>query len=106
MFCQSCHTTLRTVQIITFAILRRYISSWRRRFSQTSTTIEWKLQSNQRRNVFRSQVAGQTDGTRYQPFNCSSKISLLPPGQKLQRVLLEGYLASGHVGSRKILPCG
>lgn len=30
-------------------------------------------------NVFRSRAAGQTSGTRYQPFSCSSKISLLTP---------------------------
>src|SRR6188768_2873228 len=35
------------------AVLRRQTSSWRRCLSETSTTIEWKLQSNQRRNVFR-----------------------------------------------------
>ena len=60
----------------------RYMSLCSSRSSQRSTTIEWKLQSNQRRNAFRSRAAGQTDGTRYQPFNCSSKISLLTSARR------------------------
>src|SRR5215469_4920506 len=45
--------------------------------SQRSTIVVWKPISNHMRNVVRSRCEGQTEGTRYQPLSCSSKISLL-----------------------------
>jgi hypothetical protein len=60
-----------------------------------SIIIEWRLHSNQRKNAFRSRSAGHADGTRYQPSNCSSKISV----QTSRRHSIASSLLS-HSGSR------
>jgi transposase InsO family protein len=58
---------------------RDHDSSCRNRSLARSKIIEWKLHSNQRRNVCRSRCSGQAEGTRYQPLSCSSKILRMPP---------------------------
>src|SRR4051794_2545175 len=50
-------------------------SSCSRRSSQRSTNIEWNRYSNHWLNVSKLRSTGQVEGRRYQPFNCSSKIS-------------------------------
>lgn len=69
-------------------VLREQLGGCRLRFTK----------SNQRRNVVRSRAAGQTGGTRYQPFSCSSKIPLLTSSRTCS-----ASSSVSHSGSRYIV---